>query len=238
MVSNQKTALILGASGLTGGFCLKYLLDSNYYSSVIALVRTDLNIKHPKLKQVIVDFNNTAAMEQYYVDVDDVFCCLGSTIKKAGSQSAFRRVDFHIPTEAANIASSHGVKQFLVISSAGAYNKSSNFYLRVKGEMEAGISQFTFRAIHIFRPSLLMGTRRENRPAEAFTKVISKLLSPVIGVFSSKLIISIEASDLATAMVNVAQLGKEGKNIYSSAQIEKYIDKKTSASQAVMSDIE
>jgi uncharacterized protein YbjT (DUF2867 family) len=95
-----KTALVLGASGLTGNHCLKILLHNESYSKVIVLVRSLLSLDHPKLQQAAVDFDYTAAMEKYYVGVDDVFCCLCTDIKNAGSPAVLRRVDFHIPTEA------------------------------------------------------------------------------------------------------------------------------------------
>jgi uncharacterized protein YbjT (DUF2867 family) len=220
MSITQKNALILGASGLTGKFCLADLLESDCYKNVIALVRQKLDIDHPKLKQYIVDFDSTRIMEEYYSGIDDVFCCLGTTIKNAGSEKAFRRVDFHIPTEAANMASEHGVKQFLAISSVGANNKSSNFYLRVKGELEKGIQQFNFKTIHIFRPSMLLGDRGETRKGESVGKFFGKLISPFLKGKSSKYK-PIEATVLAAAMVNAAQSESEGIIYYSTNQIKK-----------------
>lgn len=228
MTKAQKKALILGASGLTGSLCLKLLLESSAYSSVIALVRKKLDIQHPRLEQHIVNFDHTAAMQKFYDGVDDVFCCLGTTIKKAGSQSAFRRVDFHIPTEAANIAAEQHVKQFLAISSVGANNKSSNFYLRVKGEMEKGITQFSFDAIHIFRPSLLLGDRHEKRPGESIAKLFSNIFSPLMSSRSSKYK-PISAQEVAQAMVNAAQLNNAGEHFYSTGQIYKLAKKEAIA---------
>jgi hypothetical protein len=233
MIKSQKNALLLGASGLTGSFCLQDLLKSESYSSIIALVRQPLDISHPKLKQAVVDFDLTAGMEKYYDDIDDVFCCLGTTITKAGSQKAFRRVDFHIPTEAANMASSHGVKQFVAISAEGANNKSSNFYLRIKGEMEKGINQFNFDAIHIFRPSSEINNERSNN------KSSSSFLRSVFSLFSSKKKTkdnSTSASILAKAMVNAAQGAKNGSFFYSSSQIQK-LSQKDSISSSVENEI-
>jgi len=222
----QKTALVLGATGLTGGFCLQYLLESECYGRVIGLGNQIVDIKHPKLTQIAVDFYNTAAMEAYYIGVDDVFCCLGTTVKDAGGQSAFRRVDFHIPTEAANMASGHGVKQFLAISSSGADNRSSDFYLRVKGELEKGIAQFNFKAIHLFRPSGLIGPNGEEEGNSAENgKLINRLLSPFMSKESSRGK-PIEASLVATAMVNAAQLDATGENFYGTNQIKRLASRK------------
>ena len=214
----QKCALVLGASGLTGNYCLPYLLESESYKKVIALVRRPIDIQHPKILVAVVDFDLTSTMEKYYEGVDDVFCCLGTNIQKAGSLSTFRRVDFHIPVEAANIASGHGVKQFLAISAHEANNHSSNNYLRIKGEMEAGLAQFNFSALHIFRQQHLT----EDLGEVYETKKSGNFFS---GIFGSKNIthlsksIKISPKILAAAMVHVAQLNKAGKNLYNAAQI-------------------
>jgi hypothetical protein len=156
-------------------------------------------------------------MEKYFEGVDDVFCCLGTNIKKAGSLSAFRRADFHIPVEAANIAAGHHVKQFLAISAHHADNHSSNDYLRVKGEMEVGLAQFNFTALHIFRLPQL----REDMDETIETKSSGSLLSRIFnskktGSRSKKIIIT--PKTLAAAMVNAAQLNKSGEIHYSASQ--------------------
>jgi len=210
-----KIALVLGASGLTGSHCLKILLDSTVYSKVIILVRSHLDLEHPKLQQAVVDFDFTAAMEKYYEGVDDVFCCLGTDPKNAGSPAIFRRVDFHIPTEAANIASEYGVKQFLAISTRGADNRSSNLYRRVKGELEKGLQQFSFESLHVFRPALV---RIENDIQENQNGFLKRFFS-LDDTNSDSEKAPISAEILAQAMVNAAQSGNEGVNYYGSSQI-------------------
>ena len=162
----MRTALIVGASGLTGGFCLELLLNDDAYDKVIALNRRTLPTSHNKLEQCIVDFDNLQQSADR-ICADDVFCCLGTTIKTAGSREAFRKVDMTYPAEIARIASANGCEQFLVISAPESSPKSPFFYGRVKAEMERAISGQPFSVgTYIFRPSLLLGERDEARFAE------------------------------------------------------------------------
>jgi len=163
----QKTALLLGGSGLTGGHCLDYLLNDAHYSQVVALVRRPLPVEHPKLIQRQVNFDQLDDCLAR-IQTNDVYCCLGTTIKKAGSQKAFYAVDFIYPAEIAKLSIANGAEQFLLISALGANPRSLIFYNRVKGEVEETIARYGFKGFYIFRPSLLLGTRRERRPSEEF----------------------------------------------------------------------
>src|SRR5947209_11684979 len=147
--SNSRTALLLGGSGLVGGFCLQRLLDDNAYSKLISLGRGELPVSHPKLTQHSIAFESIEALD--LPAIDDVFCALGTTIRKAGSQAAFRRVDLEFPLAAARLGLKSGAKQFVLVSSVGADLKSGNFYLRTKGEVEQAISALPFSGGHIFR---------------------------------------------------------------------------------------
>ena len=214
---NKKIALIVGATGLTGKSLLKYLLEENTYEKVIALTRKDLQIKNDKLLQLIGDYSN---LEQYkkMLKADDVFCCLGTTIKKAGTKEAFKIVDLNYPLEIAHITKENGARQFLVISAMGANPESSIFYSKVKGLMEAELQKVGFEVIHIFRPSLLLGNRDEFRLGEylgiAFYKLISWLF-----VGKLKKYRGIQADTVARAMYRAAQLNRTGINIYASDKI-------------------
>jgi len=161
----SRTAVIVGSSGLVGGCCLERLLHDPEYSRVILLVRRKALVRHPKSDERIVNFDELASVE--FEAGADVFCALGTTIRKAGSQSEFRKVDLEYPLALAKRAHELAAARFLVVSSVGANASSSNFYLRTKGEMEEAIRALPFRAIHIFRPSFLVGARREWRPGEA-----------------------------------------------------------------------
>jgi uncharacterized protein YbjT (DUF2867 family) len=212
-----KSALLLGASGLVGGHCLQRLLDDAAYAKVIVLVRKPLALHHPKLDQQVVDFSR---LQNYahLVKAQDVFCCLGTTIKKAGSQAAFRQVDFTYPVEMAKIAVANGAEQFLIVTSLGADPASRIFYNRVKGEVEAAIAPLAFRAVHIFRPSLLLGERQEFRLGEKIGERAANFFS-FIFVGPLRKYRAVEASVVAAAMIAVAKRNLVGVNIFESDQI-------------------
>ncbi|WP_341200873.1 oxidoreductase [Metaplanococcus flavidus] len=212
-----KSALIAGATGLTGSKLVEVLLDRPEYDRVTVLVRRPLELEHPKLEQIQVDYYRLDDYKKYF-QVDDVFCCLGTTIKKAGSQKAFRRVDYDYPVALAELAKSAGTKKFLVISAMGADSRSNIFYNRVKGQMEDSLKKMNFPALHIFRPSLLLGDRKEFRLGEKAASLIFPVFSPVLrgGMKKYK---PIQAEQVAQAMCTAAQLGSEGVHVYPSDEI-------------------
>jgi len=212
-----KSALLLGASGLVGRHCLHLLLEDQTYGKVITFVRTPINLQHPKLEQHIVDFDH---LDKYahLTKVNEVFCCLGTTIKKAGSQEAFRKVDFTYPVEIAKIAAQNGVEQFSIITALGANPKSSVFYNRVKGKVEEAIAKLSFKTINIFRPSLLLGKREERRIREKIGELLLHGLKPFL-VGPLRKYRAIEASVVAAAMVQVARKNLQGIKIFESDQI-------------------
>ena len=220
----QKTALLLGGSGLTGGHCLEYLLNDAHYNQVVALVRRPLSVEHPKLIQHQADFHRLddclAGMR-----INDVFCCLGTTIKKAGSQKAFYEVDFVYPTEIAKLSLASGAEQFLLISALGADPGSAIFYNRVKGEVEEAIARYGFKGFYIFRPSLLLGKRRESRPAEKFGQKLFHWFSFIFKGFLQKYK-PIESRAVAFAMVAVAKEQPLGKRIIESRRIQAIYDQR------------
>lgn len=208
----NKTALIAGASGLTGGYLLNLLLASPEYSTVIAYVRKSSGLTHPKLKEIVVDWETL----QEPIAAEDVFCCLGTTIKKAGSQDAFRKVDYDYPLRLAQIQFRGGSQQFLLVSAMGADAKSSIFYSRVKGELENALQSIGYKSLHIFRPSFIAGPRKESRPGERIGLAIFSLLSPLfIGPLTKYA--PIQAEHIAQAMLRTAQKNEQGTNVYDSA---------------------
>lgn len=218
-MTEAKTALIAGASGLTGTFCLQMLLQHAAYKQVIALVRKPLPTEHAKLQQVQVDFNNPENIPF----ADDVFCCLGTTIKKAGSQANFRKVDYDYVLNVAKAALASGAKRFLLVSSLGASATSGIFYSRVKGETEDAVMQLPYQAVHIFRPSLLLGNRQEQRLGESMAMAAFKLVGfAMVGPLAKYR--GIQAADVARAMVAVAQQNSSGNHIYLSDEIQQIAD--------------
>lgn len=171
----NRTALVIGATGLVGGLLLEKLLREERYSEVHVIARRELPLQHPKLKVHLGDFDRLVELAPFF-KVQDVFCCLGTTLKKAGSKAAFVRVDYSYVFKSAQLAAQQGAEKFLLVSSTGADARSSFFYPRVKGETEQAVATLPFREVHIFRPSILAGARQEHRLGE---KIGLSLLRPV-----------------------------------------------------------
>lgn len=172
------TALIAGATGLVGGHLLNSLLASPRYKHVVALTRKPLAQTHEKLSNVVVDFDNLETdVAKAKLSVDDAYCALGTTIKKAGSQEAFRLVDYDYETAFARAAQKAGATRLALVSSVGANAKSSIFYTRVKGETENAIRDMGFSTFQVFQPGVLLGTRGEARPAEQLAISLTPLLN-------------------------------------------------------------
>lgn len=199
----KKTALVFGATGLTGSSLLHLLLADSRYDKVKIFVRRKPDFPvSPKLELHVVDLNSP---DQYahLLCGDDLFCCLGTTISKAGSKAAFRNVDFDLPVKIAEAASKNSVSAFIAISSLGADSKSSNFYLRTKGEMEEVVRKFSFKKFAALRPSLLLGSRKEFRFGEIIGKVLMRALS-VAFIGNLKKYRAIQANDVSKAMIVIA----------------------------------
>ena len=203
--AEPRRALLLGATGLTGGHLLRLLLSpESGYRQVIAPARRPLDSSDPRLTTVALDLADPAALAPY-VAVDDVFCCLGTTIKKAGSQAAFRHVDHDLPLAAARAARAAGAQRYLLVSAVGADAKSRIFYNRVKGELEDALSALGFPGgVDIARPSLLLGDRGESRPAE---RAASFLMSAAAPLFRGGLrrYQAIPAASVAAALYHAAR---------------------------------
>ncbi|MGK5092118.1 NAD(P)H-binding protein [Deltaproteobacteria bacterium TL4] len=223
--TEARSALLLGATGLVGGYCLDYLLNDNAYEQVIVLGRRKLERSHPKLEEHIVDFNNLQQHTSLF-QVDDVFCCLGSTLKKAGSQEAFRQVDYAYPVKAAKLASIQGVRQFIVVSALGANPRSLTFYNRVKGDMESDISKLIFESLLIFQPSIILGEREEKRILEAWGVAALKTLAPLMKGPLKKAK-PIHAKTIAFSMLEVAKEQREGCHRIESDEIQAIYDEKS-----------
>ncbi|MBU6954356.1 NAD(P)H-binding protein [Hahella sp. HN01] len=203
MVDGKRGALILGASGLVGGLCLRRLLASTCYGQVTAIVRRTLEVESEKLVQRVVNFDR---LEQELTDIsaDDVFCCLGSTIKKAGSQEAFSQVDYAYPAAAAHAMKRNGSSHFLLVSAIGASEKSLFFYNRVKGKVERAVLEEGFPFVTIFRPSLLLGERHESRFLEGVGVKAAAWLNPLMQGPLRKYA-GLDANKLAYRMVHEAE---------------------------------
>ncbi|WP_394995837.1 oxidoreductase [Emticicia sp.] len=211
----MKTALVVGATGLIGKHLTIRLLTSNFYSKVKVLIRKPLNINHPNLEQIIFDFDS---LDSSKIIADDIFCCLGTTMKQAGSKAAFYKVDFTYPFAIAKAALENGAKQYLIVTAMGADEKSIIYYNRVKGEIEKAISDLHYPTLLIFRPSMLLGEREEPRMGEKIGKILMKAVNFII----PKRYKAIESEKVANAMLILAQKGIKNKNIFESDTLQSY----------------
>jgi uncharacterized protein YbjT (DUF2867 family) len=208
----EKTAIIAGASGLIGRSLTQQLLNSDDYGQIIALVRKPLGLQHNKLSEVIVDFDELANIQDF-PKADDIFCCLGSTMKNAGSKDAFYKIDFTYPYELAKAAHAAGADRYFLVSALGAKKNSKYFYNRVKGELEDRISFLDYRTVYIFKPSLLRGNRGESRMGESFMLGLTRII-PFIGPL--KKYHPIHADKVADSMMKVAKQEDKGCYFYQS----------------------
>ena len=205
-----KTALVLGATGLVGKALVEQLCRDRRYQTVTCLVRKPLSkdfftvnaANVAKLQPIVVDFENLEDYQGYF-GCQHIYVCLGTTIKKAGNKSAFRKVDFEYVHIAAQLARAQRAISFVWISSVGANAKSNNFYLRVKGELENAIINMSgLDNACAVRPSLLLGEREEMRPAEKLASMLSPLLSPLLlgGLSKYK---PVQVTDVAAQMIRL-----------------------------------
>jgi len=212
----MKTALIAGSTGLIGRQLLQMLLDSDRYTKVIALTRSDLPA-HPKLEIVKIQFEQLTQWGNKLA-ADDIFCCLGSTMAKAGSRENFYQVDFFYPLLIAKTSQSRGAKQYLLVSALGANSDSTIYYNRVKGEIEEAIREIPFTTIHIFRPSLLLGPREEKRSAED----TAKLFYRIFGFLIPRKYQAIQSAKVARAMLALASREQPGQFVHESGELQAY----------------
>ncbi len=207
--------VLAGATGLVGGRLLQMLLDDPDVADVVALTRRPLAIPHPKLVPAVVDFDHLADFA--LPPIDDCFLCLGTTIRAAGSQEAFRRVDLALPLAVAQMALAVGATRCLVVSATGADAKSRVFYIRVKGELEDALNALPFRSVVAFRPSLLAGERAEYRAGEAAALAVLRPLGPLLpGRWRP-----VDAGAVALAMMRAAQQDEPGRFVVHSDIIQR-----------------
>ncbi|HEU0300984.1 MAG TPA: NAD(P)H-binding protein [Longimicrobium sp.] len=196
-------ALLLGATGLVGRHVLDLLLDDPAFGRVVVLGRRPVDRDHAKLEQHVVDLGQLDRHGELF-RVDDVFCCLGTTIRAAGSQEAFRRVDHDYVVDAARVAAAAGARRYLLVTAAGADRRSRFFYSRVKGDAEDGVRAQPFEGVVILRPSLILGPRAERRPSEALAQRVAPMLAPLL-VGPLRRYRAVQAGAVARAMVRLAK---------------------------------
>lgn len=216
-MSDNNSAIVLGATGLVGREVVDRLLNDPRYTAVTCLVRRPLpaslfNDPQSKLNPVVIDFD---ALQDYqgYFSVNHVYCCLGTTLKQAGSKAAFRRVDFEYVHVAAQLARAQRCDSFVWVSSVGADASSSNFYLRVKGELENAIMQMPqLPHAAAVRPSLLLGERQDNRSLESLGQKMAPLIGPLLRGRLKKYR-PVSASEVAAKMVALQRFTNKGEEL-------------------------
>ncbi|MDW7673640.1 MAG: NAD-dependent epimerase/dehydratase family protein [Bacillota bacterium] len=213
--------MLVGTTGLIGMEMLQYLLAAKEYSKIISITRQSSGIKHEKLEERIIDFDMLSRHDFSQFRINDVFCCLGTTIKKAKSKEAFIKVDLEYPLTIAKLAKEVNAEKFILVSSMGANARSKLFYSKVKGQLEEQLQQLNFHSLIIFRPSLLLGKRAEFRPGETMAAVVAKGLF-FLFIGHLKKYEPIAAKKVAQGMYKAAQLNNsESIKIYESSDIVK-----------------
>lgn len=214
----MKTALLFGASGLVGGHLLSTLLRHSAYRQVIAVVRRELPLRHPQLKQLIGDIATLPA-QAAALAAEDLFIALGTTRKNSPDPQDYYRIDHDYPLLAARLALEHGARSISLVSSMGASVSAYASYLRMKGETERDIIALHAARTHIFRPGMILGERREHRPFEKGLNLVWRRLNPVLRCRAEKYR-AIAAADIAVAMVTAAQRPSGEVNIYTWAEMQ------------------
>ncbi|MGB1466337.1 MAG: NAD(P)H-binding protein [Alcanivorax nanhaiticus] len=202
-----RKALLLGATGLVGGECLAQLLDNDAYDSVTVLSRRESSLSHPKLDWRVIDLDQMEACQQQF-QVDDIFCCLGSTMKKAGSRQAFRHVDHDLVVLAGQMAKRAGAQRFLVVSAINANSRSPFFYSRVKGQMERALERLQLPLLVLVQPSLLRGNREDKRTAEDWGNLLNRIIEPLTR-WTDAHWLPVDGSKVAEGMVGMALEGPD-----------------------------
>jgi len=207
-------AIVLGATGLIGGLLLERLLADPVVTAVKVIGRRPLGKQHPKLQEVIIDFNDAASFSAQFNNADCVCCCVGTTRQLVkGNKEAYRRVDFDIPVHAAQYAVAAGVQRFMLVSSVGANASSGQFYLRLKGETEQAVLHEAIPAIYIMRPSMLLGKRHPPRFTERMVQPVMQGLSFFLRGRLAKYK-AIQAKDVAAAILHAVKQTRKGHFIW------------------------
>lgn len=211
----NKTAIVLGATGLVGSHITDLLLKDERYSTVRIFHRRSTGINHKKVEEHIVDFDSVSTWKELLTG-DELYSAMGTTIKKAGSQDAQYKIDVTYPLRVAAAAAENGVKNYALVSSAGANKESRIFYSRIKGELEEAVKSLPFNLITILRPSVLDGDRNENRPGEAFAILAMSILGKLPGLSTYR---PIHARTVANGMINSLNDRSGGCHIFESDEI-------------------
>lgn len=202
MDTKLKSAIILGATGLTGGLLLQLLLKDKRYGKIKLFSRSSVGVANAKIEEHLGDITDLETFKNNF-NADEVFCCIGTTKAKTPDKELYKKIDFGIPVKAAQLCKENGVDSLIVISALGANSKSNIFYNRTKGEMEDAVIKFQIPKTHILQPSLISGKREERRVGELIFKQLMKVANLVLAGPLKKFK-SIHPGDIAKTMVWLA----------------------------------
>lgn len=212
----QKTATLIGATGLIGNQILQQLLEDPDFTNIKVLVRRPSDLAHPKVQLILLDFADEAAYQAAIAGSDVVFCSVGTTLKQVNRDMvAYRKIDYEIPVNAARFCAATGCPKFLLVSSIGANSQSSNFYLKLKGEVEEKVGSLGLPSVSIFRPSMLVGQRAEFRLGERIGQVMMGALAFLIPEQYK----AIDVNIVAKAMIAAAKKDSAGVQFYKYAEM-------------------
>jgi uncharacterized protein YbjT (DUF2867 family) len=208
------TATVLGATGLIGEQLVEKLLSDDAFNKVRILVRRPVEFSHKKLEVHIANFDDLVDFRAKLGSGDYIFCCIGTTQKQVkGDKAAYKRIDFDIAVNAAKMARDAGYKKYLLVSSVGADAQSSNFYLRLKGQVEKAVAEQRFETFHVFRPSMLVGKRKEFRFGELIGKGVMSTF-PFLFIGRAKKYKPIKVAQVAQAMIEVSKSSVKGMVVH------------------------
>ncbi len=215
-----KTAIILGATGLTGSIILDKLLEDDRYSIIKLFSRKRVENNNPKIVEYI---GNLFELEKFKKDftADEVFCCIGTTGKNTPDKTIYRKIDYGIPLSAAKLCVENGIDTFLVVSSLGADPKSTIFYNRTKGDMEQAVLKENILNTYVLRPSFILGKRKENRIGESIGKAMFNSFQFLL-IGRLKKYRAIEADSIASAMIYLADTKTTDVHIIESDKIKDF----------------
>jgi uncharacterized protein YbjT (DUF2867 family) len=206
-------AWLAGGSGLVGGVLLQELLGDDHFTEVVSVGRRDMAFQHPRLTQVVTDFSSPSGFESL-AKPDAAFGCLGTTMRKAGSREAFRKVDHDAVLAFARAARARGARVFVHVTALGADLHSRIFYNSVKGEIERDVALLGFPSVYALRPSMLDGARQESRPAEHIGLMLARGLGPLLGKYRPTPVV-----DVARAMIASAKAAAPGAHVIEAGEI-------------------
>ena len=211
-----KQVTLFGATGLIGSYLLEFLLKDSDIHLINVVGRNPFHLEHDKINNIVIDFEDVSSISNSITGSEAVFVSIGTTMSKVnGDKIMYKSVDFDIIFNIANACKQKNINQFIYVSSLGANPNSSNFYLRLKGEIDEAVAKLNLNSTYIFRPSILLGKRNESRPGEKIMQFIMPLLDFMIPSNSK----AIKAKDVAKSMLNTIKNYKSGLHIYQYNQI-------------------